>query len=74
MCIIKVMRDEVMPEFQSLVLCGETDDGRYIFKYGNSVRKVPKDTASMDQFQYTLYRLERLIRYKRERIAMDHIK
>ena len=62
-----------MPEYPTITYMGQTEDGKYIYLVGNARREVPADDIGFEHFKYTLYRLDRLIRYKREKIALDSI-
>jgi len=69
------MTDKVMPEYPTITFKGYSEDYRkLIIMVGKSTREVPNDEIGIDNFKYILYRLDRLIKYKREKIAMDNIK
>lgn len=64
----------VFPEYPTLKFLGKTSDNKVAFMIGNARREYAADDIGLDLLKYTMYRLDRLIRYKREKIALDNIK
>ena len=65
---------ETLPEYPALTFLGKTPDNKVAFMIGTSKREYANDDIGYDLLKYTMYRLNRLIRYKREKIALDNIK
>ena len=66
---------EKMPEYPEVIFKGYSEDKkRLVYQVGKSVREIDKhDEVAFDHFKYALLRLNRLIKHKRERMAMDSI-
>ena len=65
---------KTFPEYPTVKYLGKTADGKDVFMIGNSMREYTADDFGYDLLRYTLFRLDSLIRYKREQIALDNIK
>ena len=65
---------ETLPEYPVLKFIGRTSNNKVTFMIGTSRREYDDDDIGHDLLKYTMYRLNRLIRYKREKIALDNIK